>query len=64
MSHVPAGVKLAAAVALAYGLGAGLLAVLMLASWLQGTPITTPVQLLEPGLPFLVPGETAALMQQ
>ncbi len=52
-----AAVKLVASVALAYGLGAGLLAVLMLASWLRGMPITTPVQLLEPGLPFLVPGE-------
>jgi len=60
MTRLPAAVKLVAAVALAYGLGAGLLAVLMLASWLRGMPITTPVQLLEPGLPFLVPGESLA----
>jgi len=60
MTRVPAAVKLVAVVALAYGLGAGLLAVLMLASWLQGMPITTAVQLLEPGLPFLVPGESLA----
>ncbi|MCZ6600670.1 MAG: hypothetical protein O7A07_07490 [Acidobacteria bacterium] len=60
MTRVPAAVKLVAAVALAYGLGAGLLAVLMLASWLRGMPITTPAQLLEPELPFLVPGETLA----
>jgi len=61
MSRPPAGVKLAAAVALAYGLGAGLLTVLMVANWLQGRPITTPVQLLEPDLPILVPGESLAL---
>ncbi|TDI31458.1 MAG: hypothetical protein E2P03_07970 [Acidobacteria bacterium] len=60
MTRVPAGVKLVAAVALAYGLAAGLLAALMLGSWSRGLPITTPVQLLEPGLPFLVPGESLA----
>jgi hypothetical protein len=42
---------------LAYALASLLLTGLMAWSWLRGRPITTPLQLLDPGLTLMVPGD-------
>ena len=56
MSRAPAAVVAPALLALVHGMLALVVALLMLVSGLRGQPITTPVQLLEPELPFLQAG--------
>jgi hypothetical protein len=50
-------IRTVAGLALSYALGSLLLTGLMAWSWIQGRPITTPVQLLDPGLTLMVPGD-------
>jgi hypothetical protein len=50
-------IRWVAGLALAYALASLLLAGFMAMSWLQGRPISTPLQLLDPGLTLLVPGD-------
>ncbi len=51
----------AATLALTYGGACLLLALLMAASWHHGRPLTSPLQLADPGLTLLVPGEVVDL---
>jgi hypothetical protein len=53
-------IRAVACLALAYALASLLLSGFMARSWLDGRPITTPLQLLDPGLTLMVPGDEIA----